>query len=278
MGNQQSTAEAISSTVNKAVTNVMLSNSNTCSQNNSSVQNLSFTRIRAGPGCNLNFNDISQTNTQTPNFSCASQSNQQSSLQTALQAALSQAVKSETGGIGGALNSTSNSKTVSNLINDITNNVNISNTATCLQNSMASQDMPYDLINSSCPAVCNNPNVVPPAGLCTVNFNNIKQVLTQKATANCLSENSSFNEAINKATAEVSQIAASENTGFNPLKDLANLVGGAANMYIVSIIVVICCCLLPIILSSVISSLGSPGSPGSSTELSEAYPPSYYES
>ena len=255
MGNQQSTSEAISSTVNNAVSNVMLSNSSSCGQNNSATQNLSFSNINVGPGCNPNFSGISQQNYQAPNFSCFSGSNQSSSLQTALKAALQQAVKSETGGIGGALNSNSNSKTISNIINNIQSNVSVANTASCVQSNLASQEQIYNTIASSCPAVCNNPNATPAQialfpKICSVNFNNINQTLNQTATAKCLSENTSLTSAINNAAAEVSQIATSANTGFDPLKDLAAILGSTTDAYMALIAAICCLILLPSILSS----------------------------
>ena len=275
MGNRQSTASSISTAVNNAVSNVMLSSSNNCGQNNNAVQTLTFSNIKALPGCSLNFSNITQESYQAPNFSCVSSSNQSSSFQTALQAALQQAVNAETSGISGALNSATNSSAMSSIVNNIKNSINISSTASCIQNSLSTQEQIYNKLGSSCPAVCNNPNptadqitLLKTPGYCDVKFNNIRQTLTQTATANCLSENSALATAIDKASSEVSQIAASADTGFDPLKDLEGIFGGAENTYIAASVVLLCCIILPCILS-IISSMTSGGSELSSAAASQ---------
>jgi hypothetical protein len=250
MGNQQSTAEAISSTVNKSVTNVLQQNSSQCGQNNSGLQSVNFSNIKTGPGCSLGIVS-SQKFSQIPSFSCLSNASQSSNLQAQLSSALKAAVQAETSGIAGALNSTSNSKTLSNMVNDISTNVNISNTATCLQNNLANQQAVFQAIESSCPKLCNrdfdpssfnaNFTVSDYDKLCTTSIGSTQELL-QAATAACTSENTALTEAINKAAAEVSQIAKSETAGTDLAKVISNLFAGITGpiMYgIIGIVVVI---------------------------------------
>lgn len=276
MGNQSTTAETISKTVNNAITNVMLQNSSSCGQNNTSVQNISFSNIKTGPGCSLDFSGISQTSTQTPNFSCSSDSNQSSSLQTALSAALTQAVKSESSGISGALLSDTHVKSTSDIINNITNNVNVSNVSSCVQSNLSSQEQVYNTLTSSCPAFCNSGTIpttqveVDAYKLCTVNFNNINQTLTQAAVAKCTANNSALTNAINQAAVTVSQEASSESTGFlNITKiagDITGVVGGVVNAYIICLVLILCSCILP----SIISIIGMNTSSGKELSSSAA--------
>lgn len=253
MGNQQSSAVAISDTVNKSVTNVLMQNSSQCGQNNSGLQSVSFSNIKTAPGfaCSLNINS-SQKFSQIPSFSCLSNSTQTANLQSQLSAALSAAVKSETSGLGGALNSTSNSSTTSKIINDISTNVNISNTATCLQNNLANQEAVFQAIESSCPKICNQ-EFVPTRGAtgqdyamelnafsaaqdkCVIKIGSAQE-LVQAATAACTSENVALTAAINKAAAEVSQMSTSENSGTNLSKLVSSLFAGLTGPIIYSII------------------------------------------
>jgi len=247
MGNQQSTAEAISNIVNKSVTNVLQQNSSQCGQNNSGLQSVNFSNITTGPGCSLGITS-SQKFDQIPSFTCLSESSQSAKLLTDLKSDLDQAVKSNTSGLAGALNSASNSTIVNEMINDISNNVNISNIATCLQNNLANQESVFRAITSSCPKLCNQ-NLDPAAfnsnftlndynKLCTTSINS-QQELIQAATAACTSENTALTTAINKAAVKVSQIAKSENTGINLAEIISSFFAGITGPIVYSIIGVI---------------------------------------
>lgn len=248
MGNAESTAQAISNTVNKSTTSVLMANSSQCGQNNSGLQSVDFSNIKAGDGCSLEINS-SQKFSQIPSFSCLSNASQSGDLQSQLSAALSAAVKSETSGLSGALNSSSNSETISNIVNDISTNVNISNTASCLQNNLANQQAVFQAIQSSCPRICRQE--IDPSKfndkftlkdldvLCTTNIGN-EQELLQAATAACTSENTALTEVINKAAAEVSQMATAENTGV----DVGDIISSITGPFMYSIIAAVVCLLI----------------------------------
>lgn len=252
MGSAQSISEAVSNTVTNSVTNVLVNNSASCGQNNSAAQTLTFKNIDAG-NCNVDFTNISQQTAQTPNFSCSSESTSNSELQTALKTALQQAAKSELSGLSGAIVSNSLSTTVSNVVNNISTNINMSNTSSCVQNNLTTQEQVYQNIKEGCPKSCSATSDISkltPAQilamnqLCTINFNNISQTMTQAAVAKCLSNNKAIQEAVAQISTEVKQEATAVNSGISVAAS-----GGAS----------ICCF---IILSSLASSAYSVYGPG----------------
>lgn len=218
MGNQQSTANTINDTVNKAMTNVLMNSSSNCSQNNSSVQELSFSDIKSDPGCRLNFSNISQTSVQTPNFTCSSDSKNNADLLNQFKTQLQQQAQATLSGIPGAINSQSVSNTVNKLQNDITNNINVNQVSNCVQNNLASQKAQFGHIESSCPGFCQTgcpPGYNCDMNLCSVDFNNISQSITQAAVAKCVSSNSTVTNAVNNAANDLSQTSSAKNTGID---------------------------------------------------------------
>jgi hypothetical protein len=244
MGNQQSTSTAISDVVNKSMTNVLISNSSTCGQNNSSVQELSFDNIEAGDGCSLSFNNISQTTSQTPNFTCSSQSQNETELLNKFKTELEQQASAAVSGLGGALNSEATSNTISMVRNEIENNINISNTSTCVQNNVSEQLLNFSKIKTSCPAYCRNPSLCKGVeklcdmDKCETDFSNISQSITQAAVANCLSSNSTITKIINDAANDISQTAESKNTGIDLFASLASF-GSSLIPLIIGVVVLV---------------------------------------
>ena len=233
MGNQQSTAEAITDTINDTVTNVMVSNQSLCGQNNSAIQSINIGNINA-KGCGFNMSGITQTSVQKPNFSCFSSQTNNASLLTSLKNSLQQQATSELSGLGGAINSQSLSTTASTLVNDITNNMNLTNLSSCIQNNIASQEFSQGNINVQCPSCCNNPGPSCNQRNCVVNISNLSQQLTQSAVANCLSENSNLLSVINQIASEISQKTASSNTGIS-----MSLLGGIGGIVLLIILIII---------------------------------------
>jgi hypothetical protein len=243
MGNQQSSAQAITDIVNNATTNVLMQSSQKCGQNNTSSQTMEFSDITAGPGCNLDFSNISQTSIQSPNFTCALSAANSSELQNQLSTQLDQAAKSEQSGLAGALNSTSNSNSIATIKSNIMNNINISQVSECVQNNISTQKQKFGKISASCPGYCNTgcqSGFTCDMSLCRTNFNNISQSITQSAVGSCLSNNSALQKVINDSANQVSQISSASNKGIDFAASLASLGSGL----IPSIICIILCCLI----------------------------------
>ena len=266
MGNQQSTTSTITNVVNDSLTNVLMDSSQTCGQNNTAIQNMNFSNIHPGAGCNLDFSGISQTSIQTPNFTCSTNSNNDSQLAAQFATQLQQQSSAAISGIPGAINNQAVSNAVTNVQNTIKNNIHVSQVASCVQNNLAQQTQNFTNITPQCPAYCNNGC---PAGnicdmsKCTTNFNNINQTLTQNAVTSCLSANSAVNKAISSAASDIATATTASNTGFLNIDTIFSSLSGS---YLYVIIACVICC-LAIVISSGVFAL-SPAGQSSTTQLS----------
>jgi hypothetical protein len=224
MGNSTS-SNVTSDVVNKSVTDVLISSSQTCSQTNSLSQNISITDIDAG-NCTLNISDISQTSVQTPNFSCSSNSENSSNLMSDFKNKLQTNADSAISGLNLNIASNVSSNVVNNVSSYIENNVNMSTVSKCVQDNLSKQNINAGKLKG-CPAVCGNPN--PPAyldldklsKLCTLNISNLTQNATQSIVGDCLAENKQLTEVINKAENDIASSATAKMTGVS----LAGLLG-----------------------------------------------------
>ena len=252
MGNQQSISTVINDTINRSITNVMMNSSQKCSQRNVLVQTMNFDNIKSGPGCSLQFSNISQDAKQSVNFSCSMDSQNASSLLSDFKTTLEQEAASKTGGLGGSVNSQAISTVNNALINEVTSNIDMNQVSECIQETLDEQTTNFTNITGYCPAWCNNPALCA-GGLdpsvavklcdpsqCVVNFNNISQQLVQDATGKCLSSNKAVSDAVTKASNEISQKSTSAATGIDPASFMASMLPS-----------IISSCIILVILSSV---------------------------
>ena len=239
MGNQQSTATAVSNIITNSSTNVLMESSQKCGQTNTAQQSILFNNIHGG-NCTLNFSGISQESVQTPNFMCNNSSSSQSEMQSMFATALKQAAKAETSGLSGALNSSSNSESIANVINNLSTNVHMSTVSECVQNNLSTQSQIYQNITDACPAACGQPIDILQATptqikafdeLCSFTFANIGQKMLQGAVSNCLAKNANVQEAITKMETVVAQESTSTNSGINIA---ASAGGGLLSLFILS--------------------------------------------
>lgn len=260
MGNAQSSSQAVSDIVNKSVTNVLMSSSSQCGQNNSASQTLDFSNITASDGCNLDFNNITQTMIQTPNFTCSSNSQNESDLMSQFKSQLDQNSQAALSGLSGALNSNAASSTISKLKNEIENNINISQVSSCVQNSIADQKLKFNKINANCPAYCRNPQFCKGVeslcdmSKCTTSFSNIGQSMTQAAVGSCLASNANLNKVISDASTQLTQASTSKNTGIDFTAIFASL-----GSWLLPLIICIVVCCSSLLVSSVMGMSGGGG-------------------
>jgi hypothetical protein len=240
MGNQQSIATTINNTINKSITNVLMSSSTSCNQNNSVQALISFNNITTKGGCQLKFDNISQTINAAPNLVCAQSSANQADLATKFQTELNQNTTAITSGLGGAINSTATTNAINKLKNEIINNINISSIANCVQNNIASATQNYSNITMDCtgcglvctgkPQVCVN--------TCQQEWTNITQNLTLKAVANCTQTNTGISRAVAEASNSIEQTLNASNIGtdiFAPFQALSTF-----SIAIIIIIALLC--------------------------------------
>jgi hypothetical protein len=236
MGNQQSISTAISDTVNKSMTNVLMSSSSSCTQNNTISQTLTFNNIDLkDTGCTPDFNNINQDSKQSPNFTCSSDNSNNTELLSQFKTQLDQEAKAtaENFPIG---NQQSMTTTINNIVNDVTANIDIAQLSTCVQTNSTTQSQIYENIKSGCPKFCNDGC---PKGnscdksLCKVNFSNINQYATQSAVGSCLSSNSNVQKIITDASNTIKQSASSTTKGVD-IAGIVNSIGDAISSVISS--------------------------------------------
>lgn len=205
----------------------MQNNSASCAQNNSATQSFSLTDIKLN-NLSLDVSDISQELIQAPNFSCISANKSDADLANQFKTEFAAQSQAATSGFGG-VNSMTDSTIASKITNDISNHVSISNTSSCVQQSLASQDLKMGgyVINGPgwCTNGCPKGNVCDLSD-CKVNIHNIKQKMTQSAVAQCLGNNSALTAAINDAATSVKATTSSTTTGVDPATILKSLFSG----------------------------------------------------
>ena len=246
MGNQQSTATAINNTVNQAISNVLINNSKTCSQNTEALATINFNNIETKGGCQLKWSNITQEVIQSPNLSYVQTSTDDTALRSEFQTQLDQATAASVSGLGGAINSEATSTTINNLKNTIVNNISISNIANCVQSTLAETTANWSNIKMDCtgcglqcagsPQICVN--------TCEQTWDTIKQSIIQKTVASCIQSNNTVVEAINKASNEISQQVEAANTGIDIFASfgsfsfaaIAGVIGGILLLLIIGFI------------------------------------------
>lgn len=244
MGNQQSITNVITDTVNKSVTNVLISNSSHCSQTNAALQSIGISNVRSQEGCTLTISGISQTSVQAPSFDCISQTMNEKELSSQFVTALKQEAKATVEGFPGALNSQAISNTVNKLINDIENNVSISNASSCVVNTLAEQMQEYGNLDLSCPAHCRDPSRNPrrsDSSTCRNTIKDLTQDITQAAVAKCISTNENLSKIIADAANDLEQESESENKGFFDFADIAASIAALGSIWLIPLILCIAC-------------------------------------
>lgn len=245
MGNQTSTSNAVMDVVNKATTNVMMSNSSKCAQDNRQKLDINISNIKSS-NCPIKIHGIQQTVVQSPSFTCLSDSSQSADLQTQLQTAIKQQADAAVSGIGGSLNSQAVSNATTKLQNIVNTNVNISNVSSCVQANLQDVNTIINNIESGCPSYCATGCVgITDANICksmldkcVTDISDISQTATQAAVVNCTSKNTALTSAINDIANDLSQSATSKNTGVDLFASLAS-VGGIFVPIIISVVLCI---------------------------------------
>jgi len=223
MGNQQSISDNISKVINKSMTDILFSSSSSCSQNTESVQMINISGITAGQYCTLSIKDLNQSSVQAPNLACAISTDNAVSLQTSFEALLKQAADAEVSGLSGAVNSQAISKSLSELINTVSSRINVTSVASSIQNTISSNSASLTDISSGCPAVCGNPNIVPPKGTCEIIIENISQSIIQEAVSKLVSSNKTVADQIYKTSTVIDQETKSSNKGIT-LPDIFGII------------------------------------------------------
>jgi hypothetical protein len=226
MGNQTSTSQTISETVNKALNDIVMSSSSKCEIGTdiSALQSFDFSNSKVQKGCSLNFSNIKQNVTNDTKLTCVNKDTLQNNIESQFKTTLEQLAKSQVSGVAGAVNSAALSENVSKLANDIVTKVDINDLSTCITNNTMKGTLIFKDIPVSCPAYCENPkmctvsmykNKICDMDKCSINYKDISQNIVNTSINDCTSNNETINKIISDAANEIKQTSSSENTGIN---------------------------------------------------------------
>lgn len=204
MGVQSSKAFSATDIVNQCITNVAMSNSNTCSATNATSQDLSIKDITIVGDCPLNISGISQGTKLNANFTCLQDSNSSAMLKNNLASQLDQKLKASLEGLNLNLSSSAEVEAYTRIRNNIVNNVDFKNLSSCIASNIASQKMEIGGFKMQCSASG--------AG---ININDIKQQIALTSIASCTQKNTSLSDAITNLQTLVDNKFEAENAGIS---------------------------------------------------------------
>ena len=188
--------------LNECLTEILLQNSNNCSLQQHTNQQLTFKDMTFS-GCDVNFNNISQTTNLSANLACAQDTTHAADLQSKFENALNKKLESAIKQLNLGLN-VSQSAAITNLKNVIKNTVSVTNIAQCIGKTIANQKQTFSKINFRCNAGQ------------TINFQNIKQEIILNSVAKCTQTNETVIKATNKLDNIVKEAIVSTIAGINP--------------------------------------------------------------
>lgn len=147
MGASLSKTKSGAEIINKSITEVIVSNSSSCSQSSSGIQSISISDIKL-KYCPLTI-IVDQSNATTMELTCLNTTVSDTELQNQFKSNLEAKVASEIKGLNFGL-SKSQTDNMTSIVNEIQNKINIQNIAQLVQNSINEQIVSIDKIEVEC--------------------------------------------------------------------------------------------------------------------------------
>lgn len=203
MGAAQSTTQSITTTLNEAVSNIMVENASSCKSQNSSTQAMKFSHIFIEK-CQTNFSNITQDMKVENNFTCMQDMTQEGEAAQALKAKLDQELTSK---LKGQTIGYSNSATtaLTEIKNKVIANINFSNVANCITENNQKQSQSFGKIKIDCTGL------EPPSN--QLNFSNISQKMVATNIADCIQASEQISKAVAVIDQETKTKQTTENAG-----------------------------------------------------------------
>jgi hypothetical protein len=240
MGPQQSKSVDMATIVNESVTDVFMSNSQSCTQSNVQTQTMILEGIdTSGTNCGIDISNVTQASLQSPNLSCISNNANSTDIMTKLTDTIDQKAKAAVSGASGSVYSKSDAENIANVTNTIKTKIDISTASTCIQNNFNSQDMILKNFKSGCPACCGNMNGIPKNCDCKLKVSKIHQTALQTASANCITNNTAVAKAIADANANFKQASTANNSGIGSAATGSSVSGCASVLICVAFIAIV---------------------------------------
>lgn len=147
MGASLSKTKSGAEIINKSITEVIVSNSSSCSQSSNGIQSISISDIKL-KYCPLTI-IVDQSNATTMELTCLNTTVSDTELQNQFKSNLEAKVASEIKGLNFGL-SKSQTDNMTSIVNEIQNKINIQNIAQLVQNSINEQIVSIDKIEVEC--------------------------------------------------------------------------------------------------------------------------------
>ena len=207
MGPQISQAFSDVSVTQNAITNVLMDSSTKCSSNQENIQKLTISDINA-IDCQVDINNISQTQNLNQNFSCSQNITNESNLIAQLKTELDNAAKASTNGIGGVF-SQSKVGEISKSETNVINTINMSDIASCVNKSLNSQDLKLKKFDVKCPTS----SMAVLLGQNKLTIQNVSQTIVGNQVASCIQNKADLVAAANSFDSAVKASADASVTG-----------------------------------------------------------------
>lgn len=181
---------SIGDMVNRAITNVIINNSNSCQSGVAVIQDMRFGDITM-ENClgDINYTDISQDSTINVNLSCSMSSDSRVDLKSQFSSSLDSEID-----LAGKQKIVDN-RNVGDTINEIKNNVDIRNISECASSIFQQQRMSIGNITVKCRE----------GDTKDINIENLKQQMVLNVVSECVSKNTALMEAIANADSAIEQ-------------------------------------------------------------------------
>lgn len=189
MGASQSTVKSVTDIVQEATKDIVSTNSASCVASSSAQQSMTFRRIRAGLGCNVDVRNIGQKMKLEVNLNCVQNQANSADLQTKFDAAIDEKIKSESEAGLGLSNSAIEAR--KNIKQKIKTNIKMSSVASCLASTFGKQDIVVeDIQTADCVVpttdILGRPTMMRIAD--GISIKDIQQDLVLKTTAKCVQD------------------------------------------------------------------------------------------
>jgi hypothetical protein len=192
MGNQLSSTTQSSNILNKVLTDIIITNSINCEQNDINFQTINIGDITA-ENCNVEISHINQSIKLLRNINCASTSLSEIDLKNELKNKLNQKLKEEIGLAMGLFN-VSDTNQLSEINNEIISKIDVKNTLNCISNKYNNQMINIENIQLT----CRNGG--------SLKISDIQQSIISNTVSNCIQEN----ETLNKLSTQLDNSATQE--------------------------------------------------------------------
>lgn len=192
MGAAISSASNEAESINKTITDVIMSNSSACKLSTTQIQGLDFGNVDG----NVRIGGYNGKQKNVLNMSCVQDSISDAKILNDIAAKLEQQAKASNSGLNFGANA-SISENVTKAINDVKTSINISNVKTCMAESTQKHVIKFGDVKGN------------------VDIEPVVMEQVNEAVLNCIQNDTNTADAVNKLSTELKQTATASNAGLD---------------------------------------------------------------